>query len=203
MLRRMVDVSPETAETLEALLAPILGAAYGLALRLARNRTDAEDLVQEAAFQACRGFHTFQRGTNFKAWYFRILTNCFYYKHRRHQREPELVDVEDASELYIYLKATEHGLISEGDDPAAQVLDKIVEDQIADAIASLPAEFRVVCALYFMEDMKYQEIAEILECPVGTVRSRLHRGRKLLQKAVWHIAYDQAEPRAVSEVTSS
>ncbi len=75
MLRAMAGVSPEPAETLTSLLAPILGAAYGLALRLTRNRTDAQDLVQEAAYQACRGFHPFQPGTNFKAWYFRILTN--------------------------------------------------------------------------------------------------------------------------------
>jgi RNA polymerase sigma-70 factor (ECF subfamily) len=176
--------------TLESLLTPLLGSAYGVALRLARNRTDAEDLVQEAAFHACRGFHTFQPGTNFKAWFFRILTNCFYYRCRRHKSQPEMVNVEDAAELYLLFKATEHGLIAEGEDPAERVLGKLGKEQIADALAALPPEFRVVCTLYFMQDLSYQEIAEILECPVGTVRSRLHRGRRLLQQALWRIAQE-------------
>ena len=179
-----------TQATLETLIEPILGSAYGVALRLSRNRADAEDLVQEAAFQACRGFHTFQPGTNFKAWFFRILTNCFYYRYRRQRREPQLVDVEDAAELYMIHKAAAHGLMGDGDDPAARVLDKIGEEHVAEAIEALPAEFRVVCALHFMEDLRYQEIAEILECPVGTVRSRLHRGRRLLQKVLWHAAHE-------------
>lgn len=176
---------------LEGLIEPILGLAFGIALRLSRNRTDAEDLVQEAAFQACRGFHTFQAGTNFKAWFLRILTNCFYYRYRQKKREPEMVDVEDAAELYMIHRSMENGLIAEGDDPAALVLDKIGEEHVAEAIGSLPVEFRVVCALYFMEDMRYQEIAEILEVPVGTVRSRLHRGRRLLQRVLWRVAIER------------
>jgi len=186
-----MDGNLPRAATLESLLEPILASAYGVALRLARNRNDAEDLVQEAAFQACRGFHTFQPGTNFKAWFFRILTNCFYYRYRLKRREPETVDVEDAQELYLLLKATEHGLVDHGADPASKVLDKLGEEHVAAAIGALPAEFRVACALYFMEDLKYDEIASILECPVGTVRSRLHRGRRLLQKALWQVAFER------------
>src|SRR5262245_45479106 len=146
----MDPLGAPTQAPLESLLEPILGMAFGVALRLSRNRTDAEDLVQEAAFQACRGYHTFQAGTNFKAWFLRILTNCFYYRYRRQRREPELVDVEDAAELYLIHRAAENGLMGDADDPAARVLDKIGEEHVAEAIAALPAEFRVVCALYFM-----------------------------------------------------
>jgi RNA polymerase sigma-70 factor (ECF subfamily) len=186
-----MDPAVGAPASLESLIEPILGVAYGVALRLSRNRTDAEDLVQEAAFQACRGFHTFQAGTNFKAWFLRILTNCFYYRYRRQKREPEMVQVEDAAELFMIHRAAEHGLMGDAGDPAARVLDKIGEEHVAEAIGSLPAEFRVVCALYFMEDLRYQEIAEILECPVGTVRSRLHRGRRLLQKLLWQVAHER------------
>jgi RNA polymerase sigma-70 factor (ECF subfamily) len=187
----MAETPAATSSSIESLIEPVLGIAYGVALRLSRNPTDAEDLIQEAAYQACKGFHTFQPGTNFKAWFLRILTNCYYYRHRRRKREPETVNVEDAAELYLLFKATEHGLIAEGADPAALVLDKLSEQHIARAIEALPADFRVVCVLYFMQDLPYQEIADILECPVGTVRSRLHRGRRLLQQSLWMVAEER------------
>ena len=183
--------TPTEAQRFSSLLSPLLDSAFGMALHLTRNRADAEDLVQEAALQAFRGLRSFAEGTNFKAWFFRILTNCFYYRHRRQKREPEVVDVEDAAELYMIHRALENGLLGDTDDPAGRVLDKIGEEHVAEAIAALPAEFRVVCALYFMEDLRYQEIAEILDCPVGTVRSRLHRGRRLLQKLLWRVAHER------------
>jgi RNA polymerase sigma-70 factor (ECF subfamily) len=176
------------ARTFEALLQPLLPLAYGVALRLARHSADAEDLVQEAALHAFRAFHTFEPGTNFKAWYMRILTNCFYARYRKKKREPEMVDIEDAPPLYLLGRTVAAGLHGRGGDPAAALLERLDAEQVADAIAMLPEEYRVVCALYFLDDLQYQEIATMLDLPLGTVRSRLHRGRRVLQKALWHVA---------------
>jgi RNA polymerase sigma-70 factor (ECF subfamily) len=190
----------ETAKTesaaarFESYLTPILPAAYGTALHMTRNGSDAEDLVQEAALQAFRGFDSFQEGTNFKAWFFRILTNLFINAYRKRQREPgidSLPDLEDAPALYLFKQTREIGIHAWNSDPAALVLERFEAAQVCRAIAALPEEYRVVSALYFMEEFSYQEIAEIVGCPVGTVRSRLHRGRRMLQKVLWHIAEQQ------------
>jgi RNA polymerase sigma-70 factor (ECF subfamily) len=175
--------------SLEILLTPILGLAYGYGLRLVRNSAEAEDLLQEAALAAVRGFGTFQQGTNFKAWFFQILTNCFYGRHRRSAREGQTTDFEDVPELYLYERTAEIGLHGVA-DPARQALSRLDGDEIAAALGSLPEEYRVVSTLYFMEDFTYEQIASVLEVPVGTVRSRLHRGRKLLQRQLWRIALE-------------
>jgi RNA polymerase sigma-70 factor, ECF subfamily len=174
----------------EALFTPLVSPAYGAALHMTRNRADAEDLVQEAALLAFRAFATFQPGTNFKAWFFRILTNCFYSRHRRRYAERGMMQLEEASELYLYLRTYEAGLHLQGSDPAKSALGRMETEQVAAALEDLPEEYRVVSTLYFIEDFSYQEIAEILGIPVGTVRSRLHRGRKMLQKRLWQIAED-------------
>ena len=175
--------------TLELLLTPILGIAYGYALRLARNTAEAEDLVQEAALAAVRGFGTFQTGTNFKAWFFQILTNCFYGRHRKRAREGQQADLDDVPELYLFERTAELGLHGVA-NPAHEVLSRLDGDAIAAALGELPEEYRVVSTLYFMEDFTYDQIADILGVPVGTVRSRLHRGRKLLQRRLWPIAVE-------------
>jgi RNA polymerase sigma-70 factor, ECF subfamily len=175
----------------EVLLEPVLPAAFRAALHMARNRDDAEDIIQEAAVQAYRAFHTFQRGTNFKAWFLRITTNAFLQTYRRKRREPEIASVEDAPDLYLYARTAEAGLHAQSADPASLVLGKLDREQVAAAIDALPDDYRMASALYFVEELSYAEIAEILDCPVGTVRSRLHRGRKLLQKALWRIAEEQ------------
>jgi RNA polymerase sigma-70 factor, ECF subfamily len=192
----MVDtVHTESAVTrFESCLTPILTAAYGTALHMTRNGDDAQDLVQEAALQAFRAFNSFQEGTNFKAWFFRILTNLFINAYRRRQREPgidTLPDLEDAPALYLFKRTQEMGMHAWNSDPAASVLERFEAEQVCSAIAALPEDYRIVSALYFMEEFSYQEIAEIVGCPVGTVRSRLHRGRRMLQKALWHIAEQQ------------
>ena len=182
------------AKRFESCLTPILTAVYGTALHLTRNRDDAEDLVQEAALQAFRGFESFQEGTNFKAWFFRILTNLFINAYRKRHREPEidtLSDLENAPALYLFKQTREMGMHAWTPDPAALVIEKIEVEEVSRAIAALPEDYRIVSALYFMEEFSYQEIAEIVGCPVGTVRSRLHRGRRMLQKALWHIAEQQ------------
>jgi RNA polymerase sigma-70 factor (ECF subfamily) len=192
----MVDTvnTDSAAARFESHLTPILTAAYGVALHMTRHGGDAEDLVQEAALHAFRAFDSFQEGTNFKAWFFRILTNLFINAYRRRQREPgidTLSDLEDAPALYLFKRTQEMGMQTWTSDPAALVLEKFEAEQVCRAIAALPEDYRVVSALYFMEEFSYQEIAEMVGCPVGTVRSRLHRGRRMLQKALWHIAEQQ------------
>lgn len=189
-------VKTESAATrFESNLTPILAAVYGTALHMTRHRDDAEDLVQEAALQAFRAFDSFQEGTNFKAWFFRILTNLFINAYRKRQREPEietLSESEEAPVLYLFKRTREIGLHSCNPDPAALVIERLELEQVAKAIAALPEDYRIVAALYFLEEFSYQEIADIVGCPVGTVRSRLHRGRRMLQQALWHVAAEHS-----------
>jgi RNA polymerase sigma-70 factor (ECF subfamily) len=180
----------------EELLSPILRIAYGTAVRLTRDRTEAEDLVQDASLLAYRAFASFQRGTNFKAWFFRILTNAFYSRHRKEKHEKANLSTEDVPALYLYSKTAEAGLPGREGDPASAIMDKLDTEHVSAALEELPEEYRVVATLYFIEDFSYQQIAEVLECPVGTVRSRLHRGRRMLQKALWDIAVERGIVRA-------
>jgi RNA polymerase sigma-70 factor (ECF subfamily) len=174
--------------TFESLFSSAANSAFGVAMRLTRNQADAEDLVQEAALLAYRAFDSFEAGTNFRAWFLKILTNCYYSKRRREKSRPVTSDLDDTPDLYLYARSGQAGFPTQGPDPAAELLDKLGTERIAAAMARLPTEYRVVATLYFMEDLAYEEIAHTLECPVGTVRSRLHRSRKMLQKALWQIA---------------
>jgi len=184
----MTNDSTISVREFEEMLRAILSVAYAVALRLVRNSVDAEDLVQEASVNAFRGINTFQRGTSFKAWYLKIMTNCFYARYRKAKREPETVSLDDAPPLFMFFQSIGAGFHERFDDPASELLSKLDAEKIATALAALPEEYRVVAALYFVDDMSYEEIAEVVACPVGTVRSRLHRGRRLLQKALWQIA---------------
>ncbi|HXG43742.1 MAG TPA: sigma-70 family RNA polymerase sigma factor [Gemmatimonadales bacterium] len=182
--------SPATSD-FEQLLMPLLDSAYGTALHLTRNRADAEDLVQEACLLAFRGFKSFEPGSNFRAWFFRILTNAFFSKYRKRKREGETVELDDTPELYLYSQTAAAGLHSRTDDPAGALLAKLDAEQVRAAVDGLPEEYRVVATLYFMQDFSYQEIADVLGLPIGTVRSRLHRGRRLLQPALWNLARER------------
>ena len=183
-------VAPPAAD-FELLLGEVIAPAYGAALRLTRHRQDAEDLVQEASLLAFRAFATFQAGTNFKAWFFRILMNQFYTAQRRRRAETSIDEIEEAQALFLYGRSTELGLYDRTSDPARALLASLTRDDVARALDSLPEEFRVVCTLYFVDDFAYQEIADMIGAPIGTVRSRLHRGRRLLQKELWLLAQDQ------------
>lgn len=187
----MPDHSPGAPATLEELLTPLLDMAYGTALRLTRNQADAEDLVQESAFLATRAFRQFEPGSNFRAWFFRILTNCFYSKYRKRKREGTPVELEDTPELFLYIQSSGAGIQMENEDPAGAFMDRLDTEAVGRAIESLPEEYRVVATLYFMQDCQYQEIADMVGVPVGTVRSRLHRGRRLLQRSLWSIAEER------------
>ena len=179
-----------SAEEFQSRLVDVLPALYRYAFRLTRNRADAEDLVQDTALRAFRAIAQFERGTNFKAWIFRILTRGFWANHRRGQRRPNTVDFDDTPDLYLYARSAEHGLQWRGEDPAHALIDRLGAERVAEAIGQLPEEYGVVCTLCFLEEFAYHEVAEVLEVPVGTVRSRLHRGRKMLQKALWYLAQE-------------
>jgi RNA polymerase sigma-70 factor (ECF subfamily) len=174
--------------TFESLFTAVMNTAYGVAMRYCRNQADAEDLVQEAALLAHRGFASYEPGTNFRAWFLKILTNCYFSKRRKEKSRPVVSDLDDTPDLYLYARSGQAGFPTQGPDPAAELLETLGTERITAAIGRLPEEYRVVATLYFMEDLSYEEIARILECPVGTVRSRLHRGRKMLQKALWQVA---------------
>lgn len=165
-------------------LTGLLPTAYRYARRLAASADEAEDLIQEASIAAFRGLETFD-GTHFKAWFFKIVLNTFYRTHRRRQVATE--PLEQAEEALIYRQMVSSGEVPPG-DPAQAVFGDLARDRVMAALDALPSEYREVCTLYFVSEMSYEEIAEVLEIPIGTVRSRLHRGRALLQKTLWEYA---------------
>jgi RNA polymerase sigma-70 factor (ECF subfamily) len=180
--------SREEGENIQELLRPLLDPAYGFCLRLTRNEQDAEDLIQEAALRACRGLESYRPGTNFKAWFFKIIVNAFYERFRKTRPEDHSIGLEDAPAHYVRQRVVELGLDKRYPDPARQLISRLGMEQIEQALQSLPEEYRMVCNMYFIEDFTYREIADMLGIPIGTVRSRLHRGRKLLQKQLWELA---------------
>lgn len=177
----------ELRSQFDAELRPVLDLAYRYALRLTGSRDDAMDLVQDAAVQAFRAFHTYTPGTNFKAWLLKILTNRYYAVRRN---RPATIALDEAPDLFLFEQSKRSGVPID-DDPAAWVLGKMDGEAIQAAIGRLPEEFKTVAILYFLSEMPYEEIAETLDVPIGTVRSRLHRGRKLLQVALWQIAEER------------
>lgn len=170
----------------EEQLAPVLDTAYRVALRLARNADDASDLVQDAMLNAIKGWSTFQEGTNFRAWFLKILTNAFLNK-RRTAGRIETTDIDEAPDLYLYEQAKKSGDLEGEGDPGRELLDRIAVEHVARAIDRLPDEFRLTASLYLMNEMTYEEIAQIVDCPLGTVRSRIHRSRNMLQRELWHM----------------
>lgn len=161
---------------------PHLDALYRYALRLTRDEKDAEDLLQETFLRALRFWGNYQKGTNCKAWLFRIMKNLFLNKVDKNKRNPEPTSIDDTEEWYLYSQLKESGPDSVRDDPAAIFELKDWSQQIQEAIEKLPEEFREPLVLFDGEGMSYQEIADLLELPIGTVRSRLNRARKKLQR---------------------
>jgi RNA polymerase sigma-70 factor, ECF subfamily len=160
-----------------------LDAMYGVACKLTRNPTEAEDLVQDAFVKAMRARHQFHAGTNLKAWLFRILTNTFINKYRRGGLERSLLEGPDADPLADgWVSASTMRQLR---DPEQIALLPIIEGEVGRALDALPAEFKLAVILCDVEEFSYEEIAEIMGCPIGTVMSRLHRGRKLLQRSLY------------------
>ena len=161
---------------------PLLPNLYGAALRLTRNPQDAEDLLQETYLRAFRGFAGFQEGTNLRAWMYRILTNTFINSYRKKQREPVTVQDEDIEDWFLYDRLGESGVEASAE---SEVLEQIPDEDVQRALEALPESFRMAVLLADVEGFSYKEIAQILDIPIGTVMSRLHRGRKALEKALW------------------
>lgn len=159
-------------------------ALYSAALRMTRNPADAEDLVQETYLRAFRGFGGFQEGTNLKAWLYKILTNTFINSYRAKKRQPEERDIDDVEDLYLYRRLARWGGGSDGRSAEEEVLERFTDDEVKTALESLPDQFRLAVLLADVEGFSYREIADITEIPIGTVMSRIHRGRRALQKAL-------------------
>ncbi|MGH2539380.1 MAG: sigma-70 family RNA polymerase sigma factor [Actinomycetota bacterium] len=168
---------------------PLVPSLYAAALRMTRNPTDAEDLVQETYLRAYRGFGGFQEGTNLKAWLYRILTNNFINTYRKKQREPKTVEgPDDFDDWYLYDRLGGRNVELSAE---TEVLDRMPDEAVKRALESLPENFRLPVLLADVEGFSYKEIAEIMDTPIGTVMSRLHRGRKALHKALWDTAKER------------
>ncbi len=167
---------------------PFMSALYAAALRMTRNPAEAEDLVQETYLRAFRGFAGFQEGTNLKAWLYRILTNTYINIYRAKKRRPEQTELDNIEDLYLYRRLGGLEAAAAGRSAEDELLDYFTEAEVAEAVANLPEQFRIAVLLADVEGFSYKEIAEILDIPIGTVMSRLHRGRKTLQKKLYDFA---------------
>src|SRR5438270_1783311 len=161
-----------------------MSSLYTAALRMTRNPADAEDLVQETYLKAYRAFHSFQAGTNLKAWLYTILTNTFINSYRSQKRRPEQTEIEDVEDLYLYRRLGGLEAAQAGRSAEEEVLDHFTEADVKEALESLPESFRMTVLLADVEGFSYREIADIMEIPIGAVMSRLPRGRRALQKAL-------------------
>lgn len=173
-----VDRKP-SREAFEREALPHLEAMYSVALRLTRNERDAEDLVQDAVLRAWRFFHRFEAGTNCKAWLLKILHNAFVNKYRRRVREREIAQVMEHDDEGAALLS--QAAADAARDPERAVLEGMLSDDVKRALDAVPEDFRLAVVLCDLEELSYKEIADVMDCPVGTVMSRLHRGRRLLQ----------------------
>ncbi len=168
---------------------PMLPSLYGAALRLTRKAADAEDLVQDTVLRAFRGFASFQEGTNLKAWLYRILTNSYINTYRKKQRQPQTVEgPDDMDEWYLFDRLGSRNVEGSAEE---EVLDRIPDQDVKAALESLPENFRIPVLLADVEGFSYKEIADMMDTPIGTVMSRLHRGRKGLEKALWDAAKER------------
>ncbi len=167
----------------EAEALPHLPSLHHLALRLSRNEKDAEDLVQDTYLRAYRFYHRFEPGTNIRAWLFRILRNQFFNRVQKEKPEASAVSLDDLiSSGSVRESAFPH---SPERTPEEEVIDSITAAEVEEALASLPSEYRLVVTLALSEEMSYKEISKVLRIPMGTVMSRLHRGRKILQSRLF------------------
>jgi len=171
-----------------------LDSLYSMAIRLVFNREAAEDLVQETYLKAYRFFDTFQKGTNIKAWLFKILRNTFINKYRKTVNLPSEIfyeDVESVNSNLSYKQESDFAELTDTLETKYNDLGNLMEDDVKHAIDNLPIEYKEAILLSDVEELSYNDIAEITNVPIGTVKSRLNRGRKLLQKSLWEYAKDR------------
>ena len=180
---------------------PLMDGLYSAAMRMTRNAADAEDLVQETYLKAFNAYERFETGTNLKAWMYRILTNSYINAYRKKQRRPDESDIDDIEDLYLYrrLGGAESAVLSRSAED--ELLEMFGEDEVKLVLEDLPEHYRMPILLADVEGFAYKEIAEILDVPIGTVMSRLHRGRKQLQKRLYSFAEEHRllpDPEPVS-----
>jgi RNA polymerase sigma-70 factor, ECF subfamily len=166
---------------------PHMDILYNYALRLTGNPEDANDLLQETFLKAYRFWDKFESGTNCRAWLFRIMRNSYINRYRKAVKTPELVDYDEIKEFYNTIREQS----SDANDLSERLYGQLLDDEIAGALTELPEEFRTVVILCDIEGFTYEEAAEFVDCPIGTIRSRLHRGRKLLRDRLFKYAHEK------------
>ena len=184
----------DTRKEFEELTMPHVDSLYNMAVRMSMNKEDAEDLVQETYLKAYRFFNTFQKGTNVKAWLFKILRNTFINKYRKAISSPSEVFYEDIELVNSYVSNNNEPDTKESIDTLkskVESLDDILGDDIKNAIDSLPIEYREAIIYSDIEELTYKDIAEIINVPIGTVKSRINRARSLLRKNLWNYAKER------------
>ena len=209
----MTDTTPNEAQQTEAdelaerrrlfqeQALPFMDQLYGAAMRMTRNPADASDLVQETFVKAFAAFAQFEQGTNLKAWLYRILTNTFINVYRKKQRDPYQGTIDEMEDWQ--LGGAESATSSSSRSAEAEAIDRMPASAVKDALQAIPEDFRL--AVYFadVEGFAYQEIADIMKTPVGTVMSRLHRGRRLLRELLADYARERGMTAAVSATTTT
>lgn len=171
-------------EDFEEEIIPHLDAMYNFALRLTSDPSDAEDLVQDTIVKAFRFFSSYEKGTNAKAWLFRILKNSYINNYRKKSKKPSQVDYDEVSTFYETIRAER----TDTSDLEDKMFRELIDDDISNALDELPEDFRTVVLLCDVEGFTYEEIANMLDVPIGTIRSRLHRGRNLLKAQLMEYA---------------
>jgi RNA polymerase sigma-70 factor (ECF subfamily) len=171
----------------EAEALPHMDVLYNFALRTTGNEDDARDLLQETYLKAYRFWDKYEKGTNIRAWLFRIMKNSYINRYRKETKEPDKVDYADIENFYNAIRAES----TDSNDLQEHLYGNLLGDEVTKALQSLPDDFRTVVILSDIEGLTYEEIAEFVDCPIGTVRSRLHRGRKLLQEKLYDYARQQ------------
>lgn len=183
----IIESQNELYKEFEREAIPHMDALYNFAFRMTGDSDDANDLVQETYLKAFRFFDKFERGTNSKAWLFRILKNTFINDYRKKSKEPDKVDYEEVENFYENVKP----FSGDSSHLEKEIYDNLLDDEISGAIASLPDDFKTVIILSDIEGFTYDEIADFVDCPVGTVRSRIHRARKMLFAKLYKYANDK------------
>lgn len=174
-------------EEFEREAVPHMDSLYNYALKMTGDSDDASDLIQETYLKAFRFWDKFEKGTNCKAWLFRIMKNTYINTYRKQTKEPDKVDYEDVENFYENIKPSS----TDSAHLEKDIYDNLLDDELSEAITSLPEDFRTVILLCDIEGYTYDEIADFIDCPVGTVRSRLHRARKMLFTKLQDYAADR------------